>query len=953
MEDTTSGLNMRVATVTINDGRDRTHENVLFSYSMNRRDFNSGNTYQNFEGQFRATTGGAYEWRTWFTNAAYIRIHYVTVRSLDPTSTDTTPPTTLMTALPTASPSPVTVSWSGSDSGTGIWYFEIQVADNTLGTGWQPWIPATSSLSGIYTNGIPCHAYQFRVRAVDNAGNPQDWANAAQASTTISCGLTMSAAPSIVPADGVSSSTISIQTQDNVQGRVISLSTNLGTLSASSCTTGSGGSCTATINSNTSGVATITATSSSYVTGTTMVSFSYFTISAVASTGQFGGETITVGASNGFTGTITLTDTFPPALTCSSITPSTITLTTSTTSGTASLSCTGPPGYYTVTITGTSTTGPSSSITRSYPISITMDYSITPSPTALGIPFGSTGSSTISVSSIAGFTGTVSLGLTITPPGLSCFLTNVSPSPSSANPTVTSLLSCHGYGGDYLVSISSNNGSASHTAYVIVGVSDFSITTAPVPPLTPGASWNSSITLTPVGGFTGTVNLIPTSSNFSITANNNPGTVSLFPGGAGLYDASQWVAGSSSCCSFPIVLGSTGNGYIYAATFALLGGTVYLNRPAPPGLSSNVVRTITIHHLISYVQISMQFPTSFFTFGVFWEYFYFSYGSSLMGTTSTTTQPGSYLVTTTATSSMVTHTSTVLVNIPDFKITAGQTSISTVVSATASSTITLTPIGGFTGTVNLALSTSPPAGILCWLSTTSITASGTSVLNCSGTAVGAYNVTVTGTSGSMTHFASVTYNVRDFSITVTPMAVTIPDGRSATLTVQATSVNGYSGTVSLGWTSVYCATSSFGKSALQIPSGGLDSTSLTVTMGPNCLANQYGTSVTGYDSSFGIVRYANLNVNSSDFFISTQNLLTFGIAGTTTLNYNVTYYNNNNYPGSILTQTSSFGANNCCLSTSVPTIFSITKPDGNSAPGLITNINVQKQSFFYPWNGQG
>src|SRR5881296_3803392 len=88
-------------------------------------------------------------------------------------------------------------------------------------------------------------------------------------------------------------------------------------------------------------------------------------------------------------------------------------------------------------------------------------------------------------------------------------------------------------------------------------------------------------------------------SNFSITANNNPGTVSLFPGGAGLYDASQWVAGSSSCCSFPIVLGSTGNGYIYAATFALLGGTVYLNRPAPPGLSSNVVRTITIHHFES------------------------------------------------------------------------------------------------------------------------------------------------------------------------------------------------------------------------------------------------------------------------------------------------------------------------------------------------------------------
>lgn len=86
-------------------------------------------------------------------------------------------------------------------------------------------------------------------------------------------------------------------------------------------------------------------------------------------------STITVAAVNGFSGTVTLTDTVPSGLTCVAITPSTIT-----NSGTASLSCSSTnPGTYTVTITATSG---STSHTTTTTITIAAAPSQTPSSPA-------------------------------------------------------------------------------------------------------------------------------------------------------------------------------------------------------------------------------------------------------------------------------------------------------------------------------------------------------------------------------------------------------------------------------------------------------------------------------------------------------------------------------------------------------------------------------------------
>lgn len=331
--------------------------------------------------------------------------------------------------------------------------------------------------------------------------------------------------------------------------------------------------------------------------------------------------------------------------------------------------------------------------------------------------------------------------------------------------------------------------------------------------------------------------------------------------------------------------------------------------------------------------------------------------SSITGSGSSTlscpsTSATSFPVTVTGTSGSESHSTIVNFNIQDFTLVANPTNLSILVGVTGPSTVTIGAINGFAGTVSLSATTSPSSGLSCWYNPSTITGSGTSTLYCNGIS-GTYTVTVTGTAGSLVHSTVVTYVVRDFRITVTPTAVSIPDGRSATISIQAASINGYSGTLSLNGGPYTCSTWSFGKPSLQLSPGGTDSTSLTLTMGPNCFASQYATYVSGYDSAAGAARYASFVVNSSDFIIFGQAGTNIGIGGQYTLKYNVTYWNNNNYPGSILTQTTSWGPNNCCLSTNVPSVFSATKPDVNSASGLISNINVVTQSFSDPWNGQG
>jgi hypothetical protein len=99
------------------------------------------------------------------------------------TSVDNTPPATTVDTLPqyTTSTS-FWVSWSGTDSGSGVASYSLQYQ---LGGG--PWVTLISNTpqTSFYMQNAQTGKYGFRVQAVDYAGNVQAWPANAQASTTV------------------------------------------------------------------------------------------------------------------------------------------------------------------------------------------------------------------------------------------------------------------------------------------------------------------------------------------------------------------------------------------------------------------------------------------------------------------------------------------------------------------------------------------------------------------------------------------------------------------------------------------------------------------------------------------------------------------------------------------------------------------------------------------------
>jgi hypothetical protein len=183
--------------------------------------------------------------------------------------------------------------------------------------------------------------------------------------------------------------------------------------------------------------------------------------------------------------------------------------------------------------------------------------------------------------------------------------------------------------------------------------------------------------------------------------------------------------------------------------------------------------------------------------------------STLTITTTAATPAGNSTVTVTGTAGSVTHNTTVTLTTQDFTLSATTLSPATVATGvSATSTITIAPLNGFNGTVNLSCSSITPVvtpAAVCAFVPPSVTGSGTSTLTVSttGTPVGNYVVTVAGTVGSLTHSHTLALAVQaapsaDFAITATalsPAAVTA--GGSSTSTITIAPLNGFTDTVNL------------------------------------------------------------------------------------------------------------------------------------------------------------
>ena len=339
---------------------------------------------------------------------------------------------------------------------------------------------------------------------------------------------------------------------------------------------------------------------------------------------------------------------------------------------------------------------------------------------------------------------------------------------------------------------------------------DFSLSVAPASQtVTAGAGTSYTVTITPTGGFAGSVTLSlsglpsgatgsfspnPATSNSTLAVSTDPSTP------AGTYPMT--ITGTAGILTHTasatlVVNAAAGPDFSLSAspssqTVTAGAGTSYTVTITPTGGFSDSV-TLSLSGLPSGANGSFS-PNP-------------ATGSSTLSVgTNPSTPAGTYSLTITGTAGSVTHTTsaTLVVNAPpDFSLSASPTSRTVGPGVTATSyVVTINPINGFSGSVTLGFAGLPVGAVGGFSPNPTTSASTLNVTINSTTPTGIYVLTISGTSGSLTHSTTVTLVVADFALTASPASVTIAGGQSATYVVTIQGLNGFSGSVSLSLSAV-------------------------------------------------------------------------------------------------------------------------------------------------------
>ena len=303
---------------------------------------------------------------------------------------------------------------------------------------------------------------------------------------------------------------------------------------------------------------------------------------------------------------------------------------------------------------------------------------------------------------------------------------------------------------------------------------------------------------------------------------------------------------SANPSSQTVVAGSTGKSQIVLTSINSFNGTVKLTTSPPPLCASCPSWGIS--------PSGVDLPpggtaTSILTFY-----------------TTTGTPPTNWVVKVTGTSGSISHSVNVTFTVvsspraPDFTMTANPSSLNVPAGTTGKSTITLTSLNGFSGTVNLYTSPSPlcpsPACSAWSIDPTSVNlvpnGTATATLSIFGGTQGGYgNVTVYGNSGGLSHSVIVSFKITpspDFTIALSPSSQTVRKGSTTTFTIQVTGTNGFNNTVYL--TATIAPITRHGP-AISLPSsvGPYSTSTLTVSTTRSTQTGTYTITVTATSGS--------------------------------------------------------------------------------------------------------
>ncbi|MGD0548675.1 MAG: cellulose binding domain-containing protein [Terracidiphilus sp.] len=458
------------------------------------------------------------------------------------------------------------------------------------------------------------------------------------------------------------------------------------------------------------------------------------------------------------------------------------------------------PGSYKVQMVGTNGT-----VTNSAPLTLVIPgsgYTLAPSAPSLTVATGQHATDTITVNDQGGFTGAVTLTNSALPTGVTLgYGTN----PTTTSSVLTFTVGSNAIAGTYPITITGNSGNltpvTTSISLVITSGGNFTLSAAPAAlTIAQGGSSTSIITVIDNGGFTGPVTIGSSSSPIGVTGICGPinpitgnGSCTLtvaVPSTTAVGAYSLTVTGTSGSLSNSVVLSvavTLATGYTLGASPASLTipqcGSGFTTLTVVPigGFTGSV--TLTTSGLPAGVSVGFSpnptITTSVLTFNV-----------------ACTAVPGTYPVTITGLSGSLSRSTTITLIITlktGFTIAPSAATLSVAQGASGIDTISVTDQGGFTGSVNLAVTSTLPSGVTAAFGTNPTT--GSSVLTLTvGKAVvaGSYPITITGTSGTLTPAATT------ITLTVTPVGgfschvvYTItsqwPGGFGASLNIQNTS----------------------------------------------------------------------------------------------------------------------------------------------------------------------
>ena len=475
-------------------------------------------------------------------------------------------------------------------------------------------------------------------------------------------------------------------------------------------------------------------------------------------------------STNGFAGSVSITSsvTGPGKLTVTCKSPLTLTPS-GTVSGTCSFTST-TAGTYTVTLTGTG--GTNNDMKNSTSITITIltvsGFKLSPSPTSITVYSGTPGLSTLTVTSSGSFNQLVTITVVAYPSPLSCIMTPASVTPPAGG-TATITLSCFGPAGVYTVTLTgASTGFASQTATVTYKVQDFVLTASAPSTVDSTKLTTSTITITSLTGFSGTVSLTATPST-SLTASlssnlimggSGTSTLSISSTTAGTYTVT--VTGTSGSLSHSVSLS------VQVVDFQIFASPTIVS--TTPGVAVTSAITLTpINGFTDAVTLTTSVsPATGLTCAIAPTSIT---GGSGISTLTCTGTGGSYTATVTGTTSAsLSHTAMVTINVLDFQLTTTPNAISVAAGGCTANPVNVISLGGFVGTI--ALTTSAPSGLTATLAPTTIIDSGTStqtVCAAAATPTGPYTVAVLGISGSVSHQTTVAITVTSGTSTTPPV----------------------------------------------------------------------------------------------------------------------------------------------------------------------------------------